>query len=101
MHSLQTGCHLQGLLLELLALVPEDQLQQRGAVLLALGSSLKARGLHEDAAVAFLAAGDDDQALLQYQASGQWQMAFAMAGVNFPVLFCQLSTQGVCSAITR
>ena len=73
---------MQGLLLELLSLVPNSP-AKRKPVLSALGNDLRERGLHEDAAVAFMAAGDDTQALLQYQAAGQWQMALAMAGEDY------------------
>lgn len=46
----------------------------------AYASTLSQRNMHEDAAVAFLAAKLPEQALASYRAAGQWQMAFALAG---------------------
>ena len=68
-------------MLELLAKIhPEPK--KRQPVLRALGQDLRERSMHEDAAMAFVAAGDADEALLQYQAAGQWQMALALAGMT-------------------
>ena len=70
---------LQGLLRELLHAVGEDS-AKRKATLGALGSSLSGKGRHEDAAVAYAAAGDLQAAATQYQSAGEWQMSLAMAG---------------------
>ncbi|KAK9785260.1 hypothetical protein WJX73_010410 [Symbiochloris irregularis] len=69
----------RGLLLDLLGMVP-GQAEKRHPMLRALAESLRERGMHEDAAVAYAAAGEHGAALLQYQAAGQWQMALALAG---------------------
>lgn len=69
----------QGLLLDLLSMVPSHS-SGRKPVLRALAESLRERGLHEDAAVAYAAADEHAAALLQYQAAGQWQLALALAG---------------------
>lgn len=69
----------QGLLRELLALCG-DAAGQKAAVLTALGQSLSARNLHEDAGVAFVAAGRLEAALNSYRAGGAFQMALALAG---------------------
>ena len=72
---------LQGLLRELLALCGDNEAWRR-AVLLALGDALSLRSLHEDAAVAFVAADELEKALLAYRAGGAFQMALALAGVQ-------------------
>lgn len=70
---------MQGLLRDLLALCKGDD-AQRVAVLSALGGSLSLRNMHEDAGVAFVAAGKLEAALECYRAAGAWQMALALAG---------------------
>ena len=72
--------NVQGLLRELLHAVGTDTAKRR-ATLAALGSSLGGKGRHEDAAVAFAAAGDLRAAATQYQSAGEWEMALALAGV--------------------
>lgn len=69
----------KGLLRDLLALCKGDD-AQRAAVLSALGESLSLRNMHEDAGVAFAAAGKLESALKCYRAAGAWQMALALAG---------------------
>lgn len=54
--------------------------EQRREVLSEYGSWLAEQNRQEDAAVAFLAAGKLDAALLQYSEGGHWQMALAVAG---------------------
>ena len=71
---------LQGLLRELLSLCPADRADWRATVLHAIGSSLTKRSMHEDAAVAFVAAGDLREALHSYRAGGHWRMVMALAG---------------------
>ncbi len=74
-------CHgLQGLLRELLSLCPADRADRRATVLRAMGASLSQRSMHEDAAVAFVAAGDLHEALHSYRAGGHWRMVMALAG---------------------
>ena len=70
---------MQGLLRELAARCA-DTPQQRAAVLAALGEALSARSMHEDAGVAFAAAGRLEAALASYRSAGAWQMAMAVAG---------------------
>lgn len=90
----------QDLLRELLALIDQRAQQQRGAgsregqevsseggawrieTLGALGEALSLRSLHEDAAVAYAAAGRLEDALQSYRAAGSFQMALALAGVR-------------------
>lgn len=47
-----------------------------------LGEALSARSLHQDAAVAYAAAGRVEDALECYRAAGSFQMALALAGVR-------------------
>ena len=93
----------RGLLRQLLALCqeaegaaappPQQQQQQQdgaeqqralGALRLrameAYAESLEGRNLPEDAALAFLAAGQADRAVAAYLAAGEWRMALALAG---------------------
>ena len=56
--------------------------RKRRAVLTALAEALTARSLHEDAAVAHLAAGSVPEALESYRSGGCYQMALALAGVH-------------------
>ena len=72
---------MQGLLLDMLGLLPQES-GKRNPVLRAIAEDLKGRGMHEDAAVAYTTAGDHADALLQYQAAGQWQLALALAGLH-------------------
>ena len=51
-------------------------------MLLTHGDALLRRSLHEDAAVAFVAADELEKALLAYRAGGAFQMALALAGVQ-------------------
>lgn len=76
---IEVCCLLQGLLRELLEKLPGSD-NRRMQVLAAYGDALAARNMTEDAAVAYLAAGQLDQALLQYRLAGQWTMAFVLAG---------------------
>ena len=46
--------------------------------------------MHEDAAVAFLAAGDLPAALQSYRAGGHWRMVLALAGARRWVVPVQL-----------
>ncbi|KAK9849951.1 hypothetical protein WJX84_009719 [Apatococcus fuscideae] len=69
----------KGLLRELMKLVEGDPDQWR-ATAEAHAGTLSQRSMHEDAAVAFLAAKLPEQALASYQSGGHWQMAFALAG---------------------
>ena len=71
---------MQGLLRELLSLCPADGAELRATVLMAIGASLSMRSMHEDAAVAFVAAGDLRAALQSYRAGGHWRMVMALAG---------------------
>jgi hypothetical protein len=68
----------QGLLRELAARCADAP--QRRAAVLALGEALSARSMHEDAGVAFAAAGRLEAALASYRSAGAWQMAMAVAG---------------------
>lgn len=70
---------MQGLLRELLEKLPVSD-KRRAQVLHAYGDALAARNMTEDAAVAYLAAGQLEQCLLQYKLAGQWTMAFVLAG---------------------
>ena len=72
----------QGLLRELLGALPERGDPRRARVLGAAGAALAVRSLAEDAALAFLAAGQPERALGQYRAAGQWRMALALAGAR-------------------
>ena len=71
---------MQGLLRELLSLCPADAPERQATVLRAVGASLSERSMHEDAAVAFVAAGDLRAALQSYRAGGCWRMVLALAG---------------------
>ena len=82
----------QGLLRELLSLCPADRSEQRSTVLRAVGASLRERSMHEDAAVAFVAAGDLRAALQSYRAGGHWRMVMALAGEPCSVI--KISGQG-------
>ena len=73
----------QGLLRELMKLVEKDESQWKLAAEAHAGV-LSQRNMHEDAAVAYLAAKLPEQALASYRAAGQWQMAFALAGKDCP-----------------
>ncbi|KAK9808650.1 hypothetical protein WJX72_001296 [[Myrmecia] bisecta] len=69
----------KGLLRELLHLVDSDPAKRR--VVLGVQAEVLAEcSRHEDAALAYLAAGRHDQALEQYRAAGQWRMVFSLAG---------------------
>lgn len=73
---------IQGQLRELLSLVgeePEDS-DKRRAILSEYGNWLSARHKQEDAAVAFLAAGDLQSALAEYTEGNHWRMALSIAG---------------------
>ncbi len=73
--------------------MPEDERQrQRGAVLGALAAELSARSLHDDAAVAHLAAGDLPAALEAYRSGGSFQMALALAGALIPLHVSKVRT---------
>lgn len=68
----------RGLLRHLLSLCsPEDP--RRLQVLDAYGDSLEADRKHEDAGVAYLAAGQAAKALQSYRAASQWRMVFVLA----------------------
>ena len=54
--------------------------QQRATALAALGQALSLRSMHEDAGVAYAAAGQLEAALASYRSAGAWQMAMALAG---------------------
>jgi hypothetical protein len=84
----------QGLLRELAARCA-DAPQRRAAALAALGEALSARSMHEDAGVAFAAAGQLDAALESYRSAGAWQMAMAVAGGQL-WLCCQHTSPRVC-----
>jgi len=49
----------------------------------AYAGTLSRRNMHEDAAVAYLAAKLPEQALGSYRAAGQWRMAFTLAGKQY------------------
>ena len=69
---------LQGKLRELLSMVSDAA--KRKQVLDQYGEWLAQRNMHEDAAVAFLAASNLPAALAEYQQGNHWQMALAVAG---------------------
>jgi hypothetical protein len=71
----------QGLLRELIALLPEGS-ARRAEAAAALGAALAAASRPEDAAVALLAAGAPADALEQYCLAGEWRMALALAGAR-------------------
>lgn len=72
----------QGKLRELLNLVEDSpsNKQKRQRTLQEYGQWLSERQMREDAAVSFLAAGDLEEALREYQEGNHWQMALAVAG---------------------
>ncbi len=74
------------MLRELLSLCPAGRGEQRPTVLRAIGASLSERSMHEDAAVAFVAAGDLRAALQSYRAGGHWRMVMALAGERWSVV---------------
>lgn len=76
----------QGSLRELMKLVEKDESQWKLAAEAHAGL-LSQRNMHEDAAVAYLAAKLPEQALASYRAAGQWQMAFALAGEICPPIY--------------
>ena len=59
---------------------------KRKAVLLEYGGWLSESHKQEDAAVAFLAAGDLKSALTQYAEGNHWRMALSVAGSFLPKL---------------
>ncbi len=71
---------MQGLLRELMKQVEKNEGQWKAAAE-AYAATLSKRNMHEDAAVAFLAAKLPEQALASYRSAGQWHMAFALAGM--------------------
>ena len=82
-HTLQSSwAPSQGKLRELLSLigVSIETADKRKQVLLEYGQWLSARHMQEDAAVAFLAAGDLQSALTEYQEGNHWRMAMSVAG---------------------
>ena len=85
----------QGLLRELLGALPERGDPRRARVLGAYGAALAGRNLAEDAAVAYLAAGQGEAALGQYRAAGQWRMALALAGAWRMEAACHYSWHGL------
>jgi elongator complex protein 1 len=69
-----------GLLRSLLSLLKDDHLaDMRRAVHAALGDDLESRNRHEDAALAYVAAGDGEKALRSYRLAGQWRPAMTLA----------------------
>lgn len=69
----------KGLLRLLLKLVGPEKAEQRAAVHAAAGEELETRGKHEDAALAFVAAGDLEKALRAYRLAGAWRQALGLA----------------------
>ncbi|KAK9859824.1 hypothetical protein WJX84_001803 [Apatococcus fuscideae] len=69
----------KGLLRELMKLVEQDESQWK-QVAEVYAATLSKRNMHEDAAVAYLAAKLPEQALGSYRAAGEWRMAFMLAG---------------------
>lgn len=59
----------------------DERRRRRRAVLVAMAEQLSARSLHDDAAMAYLAAEDLVAALGAYRSGGSFQMALALAGV--------------------
>ena len=72
----------QGKLRELLSLIGDEPeaLDKRKQVLGEYGSWLSERHMREDAAVTFMAAGDLEAALQEYQEGNFWRMAMFIAG---------------------
>ena len=66
-------------LLRLLLQLTRDNHELRALVHLAAGEELEGRGKHEDAALAFVAAGDLEKALRAYRLAGQWRQALGLA----------------------
>ena len=81
---------MQGLLRELVAQCA-DAPQQRAAALAALGEALSQRSMHEDAGVAFAAAGQLEAALASYRSASAWQMAMALAGGHVWLCFLHVA----------
>lgn len=88
---------MQGKLRELLSLVGDapEAAEKRRAVLDQYGGWLSEKHMQEDAAVAFLAAGNLEAALEQYKEGNHWRMALSVAGM-LPHLTPMLMTN--CSA---
>ena len=80
----------QGLLRELLSELDRQDVR-RVQVLEAYGEQLAEKNLAEDSALAYLAAGGLERALLQYKVAGQWQMALCLAGRRLPI--CLMPSQ--------
>ncbi len=66
-------------LLRLLLQLTQGKPELRCRVHIAAGEELEQRGKHEDAALAFIAAGDLEKALRAYRLGGQWRQALGLA----------------------
>jgi elongator complex protein 1 len=66
-------------LLRLLLQLTQGKPELRRQVHIAAGEELEQRGKHEDAALAFIAAGDLEKALRAYRLGGQWRQALGLA----------------------
>ena len=66
-------------LLRLLLQLTQGKPELRCQVHIAAGEELEQRGKHEDAALAFIAAGDLEKALRAYRLGGQWRQALGLA----------------------
>lgn len=75
--ALQLAKH-RDLLRTLLTLCTCDE--QKRATYMVYGQVLESRNKHEDAALAYLAAGLETEAQRAYRAAGQWRMTLALAG---------------------
>jgi hypothetical protein len=73
---------MQGKLRELLSLLGDapEAAEKRMAVLDQYGAWLSEKHMQEDAAVAYLAAGNLEAALVQYKEGNHWRMALSVAG---------------------
>ena len=68
--------------------------EKRRKVLVQYGQWLSDKHLLEDAAVAFLAAGDLESAFKEYREANQWRMAMSLAGIF--AFTCQDHIGGLC-----